>query len=138
MPSEAIYLEDMDTKKVWSVTVNPAPDNNDYYITYGFGYSNYKHTSNGVLQELKVFVPQKENSKVQILHLENELANIWRAFPLTALWWNGRRRRIRASTGSKRPAVSPKTTGRWPAIPPPPSSPPRPTPGSRSGTTGWE
>lgn len=74
MPSEAIYLEDMDTKKVWSVTVNPAPDNNDYYITYGFGYSNYKHTSNGVLQELKVFVPQKENCKVQILHLENELA----------------------------------------------------------------
>ena len=74
VPSEAIYLEDMDTKKVWSVTVNPTPDNNDYYITYGFGYSKYMHTSNGIMQELSVFVPQKENCKVQILHLENKLA----------------------------------------------------------------
>ncbi len=74
VPSEAIYLEDIDTKKVWSVTVNPTPDNNDYYITYGFGYSKYMHTSNGIRQELNVFVPQKENCKVQILHLENKLA----------------------------------------------------------------
>src|SRR5699024_10342604 len=61
-------------KKVWSVSVNPAPDNNDYYIIYGFGYSQYKHTSNGIFQNLKVFVPQKEKCKIQILHLENKLA----------------------------------------------------------------
>ena len=74
VPSEAIFLEDIETKKVWSVAFSPCPDNNDYYITYGFGYSKYRHTSNGILQELKVFVPKEDECKVQILHLENKMA----------------------------------------------------------------
>ena len=74
VPSEIIYLEDMDTKKIWSLGINPTPDSNDYYITYGFGYSKYLHTSDGILQNLKVFVPKDDSSKVQILHLENKLA----------------------------------------------------------------
>ena len=67
-------MEDMETKKVWSLGVNPTPDNNDYYITYGFGYSKFMHTSNGILQELKVFIPKEDSVKVQLLHLENKLA----------------------------------------------------------------
>ena len=74
VPSEIIYLEDMESKNIWSLGVNPTPDNNDYYITYGFGYSKYMHTSNGILQELKMFVPKEDSIKVQILHLENKLA----------------------------------------------------------------
>lgn len=74
VPSEVIYLEDMDTKKIWSLGVNPTPDNNDYYITYGWGYSKYLHTCNGILQDLKVFVPKDDSAKIQILHLENKLA----------------------------------------------------------------
>lgn len=35
IPSEIIYLEDMENKKVWSLGQNPIPDSNDYYITYG-------------------------------------------------------------------------------------------------------
>ena len=54
VPSEIIYLEDMESKNIWSLGVNPTPDNNDYYITYGFGYSKYMHTSNGILQDLKI------------------------------------------------------------------------------------
>ena len=64
----------MESKKIWSLGVNPTPDNNDYYITYGFGYSKYMHTSNGIFQELKMFVPREDSIKVQILHLENKLA----------------------------------------------------------------
>ncbi len=64
----------MESKKIWSLGVNPTPDNNDYYITYGFGYSKYMHTSNGIFQELKMFVPKEDSIKVQILHLENKLA----------------------------------------------------------------
>ena len=74
IPSEIIYLEDMESKNIWSLGVNPTPDNNDYYITYGFGYSKYMHTSNGILQDLKMFVPKEDSIKVQILHLENKLA----------------------------------------------------------------
>ena len=64
----------MESKDIWSLGVNPTPDNNDYYITYGFGYSKYMHTSNGILQDLKMFVPKEDSIKVQILHLENKLA----------------------------------------------------------------
>ena len=74
VPSEVIYLEDMDTKKIWSLGANPTPDENDYYITYGWGYSKYLHISNGILQNLKIFVPKDDSTKIQILHLENKLA----------------------------------------------------------------
>ena len=73
-PSEVIYFEDMDSKKIWSASINPTPDENDYYVTYGFGYSKYMHTSNEIFQNLKVFVPREDSAKVQILHLENKLA----------------------------------------------------------------
>lgn len=44
-PSEAIYIKDEETKKTWSLGLNPMADNNDYYIVYGFGYAKYIHTS---------------------------------------------------------------------------------------------
>ena len=74
VPSEGIYIKDEESKKIWSISISPAPDNNDYYITYGFGYSKYMHTSCGIYQELKVFVPKEEPCKIQILHLENKQA----------------------------------------------------------------
>ncbi|MBR3721049.1 MAG: hypothetical protein IKN09_04870 [Clostridia bacterium] len=43
IPSEVIYLKDDETKRAWSLGLNPMPDNNDYYITYGFGYGKYQH-----------------------------------------------------------------------------------------------
>ena len=44
IPSEIIYLKDDENKKAWSLGLNPMADNNDYYITYGFGYAKYMHT----------------------------------------------------------------------------------------------
>ena len=72
VPSEIIYLEDMDTKKYWSVGLNPCPTEDNYYVKYGFGYANYLHTSDGITQELDVFVPKNDSIKVQKLHLENK------------------------------------------------------------------
>ena len=74
VPSEIIYLENMETKKAWSGAINPAPDNSDYYVVYGFGYSRYLHTSDGISQTVEVFVPKEDSAKVQILHLENKMA----------------------------------------------------------------
>jgi cyclic beta-1,2-glucan synthetase len=45
IPSETIYLKDDETKKAWSIGLNPMPDNNNYYIIYGFGYAKYMHTN---------------------------------------------------------------------------------------------
>lgn len=71
IPSEIIYLQDKETKKTWSLGLNPCPDENDYYITYGFGYAKYQHNSKGLTQKLEMFVPLEDNLKVQILNLEN-------------------------------------------------------------------
>ena len=71
VPSECIFLKDTENKKTWSLGLNPMPDDNDYYITYGFGYSKYHHISNGIVQKLDMYVPRDESIKVQILRLEN-------------------------------------------------------------------
>jgi len=71
IPSEIIYLEDMENKRVWSLGQNPIPDSNDYYITYGFGYVNYMHKSNGLIQNASIFVPCKDSAKVHLIRLEN-------------------------------------------------------------------
>ena len=74
VPSEIIYLEDLDNNKVWSLAVNPAPDDNDYYIIYGFGYSKYYHISNGIEQSATVFIPEKDSAKINLIKLSNKLA----------------------------------------------------------------
>lgn len=70
-PSEIIYLEDYKTGKKWSLGLNPMPDENDYSIIYGFGYSKFIHNSLGINQELEVFVPCLDTAKLSILRLTN-------------------------------------------------------------------
>jgi len=72
IPSEVIYLKDEETKKAWSIGYNPMPDNKDYYISYGFGYAKYEHTSLGIKQETTVFVPKEDTAKIQLIKLKNE------------------------------------------------------------------
>ena len=74
VPSEVIYLKNMKTDRTCSLGLNPMPDENDYEIIYGFGYAEYCHTSSGINQNLKMFVPKEDTNKVQILHLENKKA----------------------------------------------------------------
>lgn len=71
VPSEIIYLQNQETKKVWSLGLNPCPDENDYYITYGLGYAKYNHQSDEINQNLEIYIPIEDNLKVQKLRLEN-------------------------------------------------------------------
>ena len=71
VPSEIIYLKDRENGKKWSVGASPMADEQDYYITYGFGYSVYTHVSDGIVQEVTSFVPRKDKVKVQIIKLKN-------------------------------------------------------------------
>lgn len=73
IPSEIIYLEDEETNCKWSVGASPMPDDEDYFVSYGFGYAKYQHISNGINQNLTVFVPKDDAVKVNILSLKNEL-----------------------------------------------------------------
>ena len=71
IPSEIIYIKDIETKKAWSLGLNPMPDNKNYNIIYGFGYTKYIHKSDGIEQELEVFVPKDDSVKISILKLKN-------------------------------------------------------------------
>ena len=71
IPSEIIYLKDIETKRAWSLGLNPMPDNKNYNVVYGFGYTKYIHKCDGIEQELEMFVPKEDSVKIQILKLKN-------------------------------------------------------------------
>ena len=75
IPSEVIYIKDMDTRKSWSLGLNPMPDNRNYNVIYGFGYCKYIHSNLGIEQELEMFVPREDSCKIGILHLSNKTPN---------------------------------------------------------------
>lgn len=70
-PSEAIFIQEQESLKTWSIGLNPMPDNKEYKVNYGFGYANYEHISMGIKQNLTTFVPSKDNLKISILNLNN-------------------------------------------------------------------
>ena len=71
LPSEIIYLKDYKTGKKWSLCNNLNDKNLESYITYGFGYVRFKSIQNNLMQELNIFVPRKDNVKINILKLKN-------------------------------------------------------------------
>ena len=75
IPSEVIYLKDQESKKAWSLGLNPMPDEKNYNIAYGFGYAKYIHKSDGIEQELTAFVPKEDSCKIGILNLKNTTPN---------------------------------------------------------------
>ena len=71
IPSEIVYLKDMDNSKIWSLGFNPLPDNNDYIVIYGFGYAKFNHNSDGIVQGTEIFVPKEDRAKINIIRLKN-------------------------------------------------------------------
>ena len=71
IPSEIIYIKDLQTGKKWSLSNNLNDEGKESYLTYGFGYVKFKTIQNNLNQELEIFVPQKDNVKINILKLEN-------------------------------------------------------------------
>ena len=71
IPSEIIYLKDIENGKSWTMTAMPMPDNKNYNIIYGFGYAKFLHESDEITQELEVFVAKDDSVKINILTLKN-------------------------------------------------------------------
>ena len=67
-PSEIIYIQDEDTLNITSPTIQ---NTNKYKVTFGFGYANYQHQSDGVKHKYDVFVSNQDSVKITILTLEN-------------------------------------------------------------------
>lgn len=69
---EIVYITDEDTGEVFTITPKPIRDENDYIITHGYGYTEFFHNSNGIEQNLTLFVPNDENIKINLINLKNE------------------------------------------------------------------
>ena len=72
IPSEIIYIKDINNGKIWSIASSPIADEGNYYIEHGFGYSCFYHDIDGIEQKNTVFVPLNDNVKVNILELQNK------------------------------------------------------------------
>jgi len=73
--TEALYIRDEDSGAFWSPTAAPIREDTAYRARHGAGYSVFEHNSNGIEQELTVFVPVDEGGghpvKLQRLRLTN-------------------------------------------------------------------
>jgi cyclic beta-1,2-glucan synthetase len=73
--SEALYIRDEENGLFWSPTAAPVREEAAYRARHGAGYTVFEHNSNGIEQELTVFVPMDEHGgepvKLQRLRLTN-------------------------------------------------------------------
>jgi len=72
---EAIYIRDEESGLFWSPTAAPIREETAYRARHGAGFTVFEHNSNGIEQELTVFVPVDGNGgepiKLQRLRLTN-------------------------------------------------------------------
>ena len=56
-PGEALYIRDESTGEYWSPTPLPVRETERYTIRHGQGYTTISHTSHGITQNVRIFVP---------------------------------------------------------------------------------
>jgi cellobiose phosphorylase len=69
---EAIYLRDEDTGMFWSPTPLPAPDEGEYVVRHGFGYTIVEHTAHDITSALRIHVDTEAPVKFYMLRLRND------------------------------------------------------------------
>ena len=74
--SEAIYIRDEDSGRIWTPTALPIREQDAYRARHGQGYTVFEHNSHSIGQELTVFIPfgedgPRENVKIYRLRLRN-------------------------------------------------------------------
>lgn len=71
--TEALYLRDEESARVWTPTPLPAGNDSACLVRHGTGYTIWEKTSEGLAQELAVFVPGGDPVKIVRLRVRNLL-----------------------------------------------------------------
>ncbi|AJA47338.1 protein NdvB [Clostridium pasteurianum DSM 525 = ATCC 6013] len=79
---EAIYIRDEEDGKAWSISPKPIRDSGKYIIEHGFGYSNFKHTVNGIYGKMTMFASIEKSFKIINIGLKN-ISDIKRKLSVT-------------------------------------------------------
>ncbi len=73
--SEALYIRDEESGRFWTPTAAPIREESAYRARHGAGYTVFEHNSNGIEQQLTIFVPVDSGGgkavKLQMLRLTN-------------------------------------------------------------------
>ncbi|MED4226673.1 GH36-type glycosyl hydrolase domain-containing protein [Neobacillus cucumis] len=70
-PGECLYLQDLDSKRVWSATPKPAGDELTYKVTHGKGFSRFEQLDGDVVHKMDTIVPLNDTLKLIKLNLSN-------------------------------------------------------------------
>jgi cyclic beta-1,2-glucan synthetase len=68
---EALYLRDEEDGCFWSPLPGPAPAGGQYTMRHGFGHSRCEHRSEGLEEEVTVFVPRGDPLRLTIMRIRN-------------------------------------------------------------------
>ena len=68
---EALYLRDEGDGAFWSPLPGPVPQPAPYEVRHGFGYSRYRHVSQGLEQEVWLFAPREDPVKIVRIQVRN-------------------------------------------------------------------
>ena len=69
--SEALYVRDEEAGIFWSPLPGPVADGGAFEVRHGLGYSRWRHSGQGLGQEVLCFVPERDPVKITLLKLEN-------------------------------------------------------------------
>jgi len=70
-PSEAFYLRDDETGKIWSPLPSPVSTQKEFVVKHGQGYSQFLHNEHGIKHDTILFTPLDATVKITILRIEN-------------------------------------------------------------------
>jgi N,N'-diacetylchitobiose phosphorylase len=68
---EALYIRDDETGEYWSPTPGPVPGRGGYEVRHGFGRTRFLHESEGLEQEVQIFVPEDLPARVVRVRVTN-------------------------------------------------------------------
>lgn len=70
-PNEIMYIRDEESGDIWTVTPLPIRESESYTVRHGLGHTTFEHKSNGISQNLTLFVANKDSIKINLLKIKN-------------------------------------------------------------------
>ena len=71
IPSQIIYLKDLDNNKIWTLNSNINSYNSFDEITYGFGWAKYNKKIDKIEHETTIFIPNEQSRIITNVKLKN-------------------------------------------------------------------
>jgi N,N'-diacetylchitobiose phosphorylase len=68
---ETLLVRDEERGTVWSMLPGPLPADAPYTVHHGFGYSRFEHSSNGLDQDVLLYVPRHDPVKITRVRITN-------------------------------------------------------------------